>query len=54
VQDSFEKDSALTASAYKNYVKYSKKFGWHVLDGSRSKDQVHQEIVRLVKRKLKI
>jgi dTMP kinase len=53
-QDAFEKDAALTAAAYKNYAKYAKKFGWHVIDGSKSKEQVHQEILNLVRKKLKI
>jgi dTMP kinase len=54
VQDSFEKDAALSTAAYRNYVKYSKKFGWNVLDGSKSKEHVHQEILKLVKKRLKI
>lgn len=53
-QDAFEKDSKLSATALKNYNKYSKEFGWKVVDGSKSKEQVHQEILKTVKKTLKI
>ncbi len=54
VQDAFEGDAKLAAAAYKNYQKYAKKFGWKVLDGSRSKEQVHQEILKIVRKALKV
>ncbi len=53
-QDAFESDSQLAAKAYKNYLKFAKQFGWKVIDGSRSKDQVHQEIMKIIKKELKV
>jgi dTMP kinase len=54
VQDAFESDSRLATSAYKNYTKYAKQFKWKVLDGSKSREQVHQEIMKIVRNKLKV
>lgn len=54
VQDAFEGDAKLAAAAYKNYQKYARKFGWKVLDGSKSKEQVHQEILKIVRKALKV
>lgn len=54
VQDAFEGDVKLAAAAYKNYQKYARKFGWKVLDGSKSKEQVHQEILKIVRKALKV
>jgi dTMP kinase len=53
-QDAFESDSQLAAKAYKNYLKFAKQFGWKVIDGSKSKDQVHQEIMKIIKKELKV
>jgi dTMP kinase len=52
--DAFESDSKLAAAAYKNYLKYAKQFGWKVIDGSKSKEQVHQEIIKIVRKELKV
>lgn len=54
VQDAFESDAVLASAAYRNYVKYAKKFGWKVLDGSKSRESVHQEIMKLVRKELKV
>ena len=54
VQDSFESDARLAAAAYKNYTKFARKFRWKVLDGSKNRDQVHQEILKIVKKELKV
>ncbi|HZT35577.1 MAG TPA: dTMP kinase [Nitrososphaera sp.] len=53
-KDAFESDAKLAASAHKNYLKYAKKFGWKVIDGSKSRDEVHQEILKAVTRSLKV
>jgi len=50
----FESDKQLAAKAYKNYLKYAKKFRWKVIDGSKSKEQVHQELMKLVRKELKV
>ncbi|HEY3094511.1 MAG TPA: dTMP kinase [Nitrososphaera sp.] len=51
-QDTFESDPQLAARAYKNYLKFAKQFGWKVIDGSKSKDQVHQEVMKLIRKVL--
>ncbi|HEY8140692.1 MAG TPA: dTMP kinase [Nitrososphaera sp.] len=53
-KDAFEADSQLAANAHKNYVKYAKKFKWRVIDGSKSKEHVHQEIMKIVRKELKV
>ncbi|HEY7733618.1 MAG TPA: dTMP kinase [Nitrososphaera sp.] len=53
-KDTFEADSQLAANAHRNYVKYAKKFKWRVVDGSKSKEQVHQEIMKIVRKELKV
>lgn len=54
VQDAFESDARLAAAAYRNYTKYAKQFKWKVLDGSKSREQVHQEIMKIVRKELKV
>lgn len=54
VRDAFEDDAKLAAAAYKNYHKFAKQFKWKVIDGSNSKEQVHQEILKAVLRTLKV
>ena len=49
-QDSFEADKKLAERAYKNYMKLAKQFKWKVIDGSKSKEQVHQEVMKLLKK----
>ncbi len=53
-QDAFESDQALAAKAHKNYLKYAKQWKWKVVDGSKGKEQVHQEIMKLVRKELKV
>jgi len=53
-RDVFESDAKLVAEAYKNYLKFAKQFKWRVVDGSKSKDQVHQDIMRIIKKELKV
>jgi dTMP kinase len=52
--DTFESDPKLAAKAYRNYLKFAKQFKWKVIDGSKSKDQVHQEIMKIIKKELKV
>jgi dTMP kinase len=54
IQDAFESDSKLAAAAHRNYTKYAKQFKWKVLDGSKSREQVHQEIMKIVRKELKV
>jgi dTMP kinase len=53
-QDVFEADVQLAARAYKNYLKFAKQYKWKVFDGSKSKDQVHQEIMKVIRKELKV
>lgn len=53
-QDLFESNNELAAQAHKNYLKYAKRFKWKVVDGSKSKEQVHQEVMKIVKKELKV
>jgi dTMP kinase len=52
--DTFESNQTLAAMAYRNYLKFAKQFRWKVIDGSKSKDQVHLEIMKLIRKELKV
>lgn len=52
--DAFEADPQLAAKAYKNYLKFAKQYSWKVIDGSKSKEQVHQEIMKVIRKELKV
>jgi dTMP kinase len=54
VQDMFESDPQLAAKAYRNYLKFAKQYRWKVVDGSKSKEQVHQEITKIIRKELKV
>ncbi|MDQ4017373.1 MAG: dTMP kinase [Thermoproteota archaeon] len=54
MQDTFESDPQLAAKAYKNYLKFAKQYRWKVIDGSKSKEQVHQEITKIIRKELKV
>ena len=54
MQDAFESDPQLAAKAYKNYLKFAKQHRWKVIDGSKSKEQVHQEITKIIRKELKV
>ena len=53
-QDRFESDPQLAAKAYKNYLKFAKQFRWKVIDGSKNKEQVHQEMMKIIRKELKV
>ena len=54
MQDAFESYPQLAAKAYKNYLKFAKQYRWKVIDGSKSKEQVHQEITKIIRKELKV
>ena len=54
IQDAFESDPQLAAKAYKNYLKFAKQYRWKVIDGSKSKEHVHQEITKMIRKELKV
>ena len=47
--DSFEKDQKLLLEVNKNYRKLAKQFKWKIINGEKTKEQVHQEIMKNVK-----
>jgi dTMP kinase len=54
IQDMFESDPQLAAKAYKNYLKFAKQYRWKVIDGSKTKEQVHQEVMKIIRKELKV
>ena len=54
IQDAFESDPQMAAKAYENYLKFAKQFRWRIIDGSKSKEQVHQEIMKIIRKELKV
>ena len=54
IQNTFESDNQLERIAYKNYLKFAKQYRWKVIDGSKSKEQVHQEIMKIIRKELKV
>jgi dTMP kinase len=54
VQDAFESNSQLAVKAYQNYIRFAKRFRWTIIDGSKSKEQVHQEIMKIIGKELKV
>jgi len=48
--DAFEKDQKLLADVHKNYRKLAGQFKWKIINGERNKDEVHQDIMKLVKK----
>jgi dTMP kinase len=54
MQDAFESDRQLAVKAYENYLKFAKQFRWRIIDGSKSKEQVHQEIMKIIRKELKV
>ncbi len=54
IQDAFESDAQLATNAYRNYLKFAKQYQWKVIDGSKSKEQVHQEIIKIIRKELKV
>jgi dTMP kinase len=53
-QDMFESDPQLAAKAYRNYLKFAKQYRWRVVDGSKSKEQVHHEVTKIIRKELKV
>ena len=53
-QDVFEKDKKLLEEVQKNYRKLAKKFKWNIINGEKNKEQIHQEIMKIVRKTLKV
>ena len=52
-RDSFEMNRTLLLEVNKNYHKLAKQFKWKIIDGEKSKEQVHQEVMNFLKKALK-
>jgi dTMP kinase len=53
-RDVFEKDHKLLVEVHKKYRKLAKQFKWKIINGEKSKDQVHEEIIKIVRKNLKV
>lgn len=51
-RDRFEKNTEFLKRISKTYKALAKKFGWKVIDASQTKDQVHQDIMKILSSKL--
>ncbi|MBI5697446.1 MAG: dTMP kinase [Thaumarchaeota archaeon] len=51
-RDKFEKNTEFLKKISKTYRVLAKKYGWHIVDASQSKDQVHQSIMKILSKKL--
>jgi len=54
VIDTFEKDLKLIRKVKKTYRVLAKKFKWYVIDGEKSVDDVHSQVLRIVRNTVKI
>ena len=52
--DTFEKDRELIRKVKRTYRVLAKKFKWHVVDGEKSIDDVHSQVLRIVRKTVKI
>jgi dTMP kinase len=53
-RDTFEMDQKLLMKVHKNYCKLAKQFNWRVLNGDKASEQVHNEIMNIVRNVLKV
>lgn len=53
-RDTFEMDQKLLTKVHKNYRILAKQFNWKIIDGDRESEQVHNEIMNIVKNILKV
>jgi dTMP kinase len=53
-RDTFEIDQKLLTKVHKNYRKLAKQFNWKVINGERVSGEVHNEIMKIVSKVLKL
>ena len=53
-RDIFEKDQKLLTDVHKNYRKLARQYKWKIINGEKSKDQVHEDIMTIVRKNLKV
>lgn len=54
VVDTFEKDLELIRRVKKNYKILANKFNWRTVEGEKSVDEVHSQVLRIVRKFVKI
>ena len=54
VVDTFEKDLELIRQVKKNYKILANKFNWRTVEGEKSVDEVHNQVLRIVRKIVKI
>lgn len=54
VVDTFEKDLELIRRVKKNYRILANKFNWQTVEGEKSVDEVHRQVLRIVRKFVKI
>jgi dTMP kinase len=52
-RDKFEKDKTFALKIVNTYRVLAKKYGWHVINASQNKDQVHQEVRKIILKQIK-
>jgi dTMP kinase len=52
-RDAFETDRKLLTKVHKNYRKLAKQFNWKVINGERVSGEVHNEIMKIVRKVIK-
>ena len=52
-RDAFEMNRKLLLEVHKNYRKLARKFKWKIVNGEKTKEQVHDDIMNIIKRTLK-
>lgn len=53
-RDAFEMDQKLLTKVHKNYRKLAKQFNWKAVNGEKVSEQVHNEIMNIVRKVLKV
>jgi dTMP kinase len=51
-RDTFEIDQKLLTKVHKNYRKLAKQFNWKVINGEKVSEEVHNEIMKIVRKVL--
>ena len=54
VVDTFEKDLELIRRVKKNYRMLANKFNWRIVEGEKSVDEVHKQVLKIITKILKI
>jgi dTMP kinase len=53
-RDKFEMDHKLLLEVHNNYRKLARRFKWNLINGEKRREDVHQDIMKIIKRHLKL